>query len=583
MALTGGNIGFTGYQQPNYAGVVEAAGLPMQAVGQGIAQAQDYFKQQGEKKKLIKQSDIQIDAALKLFPDLAPTLQGVRDQIKDENISLNERADIAESVAGIVNMGTKKMQADAEYGIRKRQLDIEEAQGIRSARIRGDELRAKANEPIKLKPRTITLGPDDALDVLGDDYGNVYDPKSKLRIVDFDGYVEGKPLEETTVSDDSNAFPSPNRYGGDPPINTGGVLPELGQPPSDMDTGGSNYSDGVAVAGTPLSDGAALVGAETPVSQTINELSGPTYTPIPQPRDSVAIQKAVDLTSGGATSGLTPRSRKVGKNAGKEQFRAATLEEAQQRGAAAGQINTETNQFFPINPPPGMTIESDGKGGLKVTQGAGVGGKAEAAKKAGEEAEKQEKQSTNQMFDMAAQTIEQIPNLPDNPIGAKVAEWFGKVVPGTPAGQVAEKLGSMNANIAFSVMRDMRQASPTGAAAGTMTEKEWPLFWQKYGNLSAATNKEDLKNRLQNMTLKMFDAANGTPDERQKAIKDKKITPEQNAKVEEDYLRLRNRMKIPESGISGFSDTQLNVTSEASSLFPADVQSIIDKYTPQPK
>ena len=187
------------------------------------------------------------------------------------------------------------------------------------------------------------------------------------------------------------------------------------------------------------------------------------------------------------------------------------------------------------------------------------------------------------MFDMAAQTIEQIPNLPDNPIGAKVAEWFGKVVPGTPAGQVAEKLGSMNANIAFGVMRDMRQASPTGAAAGTMTEKEWPLFWQKYGNLSAATNKEDLKNRLQNMTLKMFDAANGTPDERKKAIKGKKITQEQNAKVEEDYLRLRNRMEIPESGIPGFSDTQLNVTSGASSLFPADVQSIIDKYTPQPK
>lgn len=126
MALTGGNIGFTGYQQPNYAGVVEAAGLPMQAIGQGIAQAQDYFKQQGEKKKLIKQSDIQIDAALKLFPDLAPTLQGVRDQIKDENISLNERADIAESVAGLINMGTKQMQANAEFGLQERQVRVQE-------------------------------------------------------------------------------------------------------------------------------------------------------------------------------------------------------------------------------------------------------------------------------------------------------------------------------------------------------------------------------------------------------------------------------------------------------------------------
>jgi lysozyme len=147
MALTGGNIGFTGYQQPNYAGAVEAAGLPMQAIGQAVGQAADYFKQQGEKKKLIKQSDIQIDAALKLFPEMAPTLQGVRDQIKDENVSLNERADIAESVAGLINMGTKQMQANADFGLRKRQLDIEEGRGIQEALMKRAELEAEARKP----------------------------------------------------------------------------------------------------------------------------------------------------------------------------------------------------------------------------------------------------------------------------------------------------------------------------------------------------------------------------------------------------------------------------------------------------
>jgi len=318
MALTGGNIGFTGYQQPNYAGVVEAAGLPMQAIGQGIAQAQDYFKQQSEKKKLIKQSDIQIDAALKLFPDLAPTLQGVRDQIKDENVSLNERADIAESVAGLIKMGTNQMQANAEFGLKKRQLDIQEGQGIKDALIQRDKMRAEANEPIKLKPRTITLGPDDALDVLSDDYGNVYDPKSKLRIVDFDGYVAGKPLEKTTMSDDTNGFPPLPQYGGDIPTDTGEVLPDrvpqlsAGQQ-AVVDVGGAAYPDGVAVAGTPLLDGAALVGTEKPVSQSVAELAGPTYTPIPQPRDPGAIQRAADISGGGATSGLTPRSRKVNR------------------------------------------------------------------------------------------------------------------------------------------------------------------------------------------------------------------------------------------------------------------------------
>ncbi len=322
MALFGGEVRTIPYQAPDYSGSVAAARSQAMAGAQGIAggisQVTDYFKQQGEKKKLIKQSDIQIDAALKLFPDLAPTLQGVRDQIKDENVSLNERADIAESVAGLIKMGTNQMQANAEFGLKKRQLDIQEGQGIEDALIQRDKMRAEANEPTKLKPRTITLGPDDALDVLSDDYGNIYDAKSKLRIVDFDGYVAGKPLEETTMPDDTNGLPPLPQYGGNIPTDTGGLLPNLvPQSPAEqqsvVDVGGAGYPDGVAVSGTPLAGVTTPIATERTTSQIVAELAGPTYTPIPQPRDSSAIQRAADLASGGATSGLTPRSRKVNR------------------------------------------------------------------------------------------------------------------------------------------------------------------------------------------------------------------------------------------------------------------------------
>jgi hypothetical protein len=541
MALFGGEVRTIPYQAPDYSGSVAAARSQAMAGAQGIAggisQVTDYFKQQGEKKKLIKQSDIQIDAALKLFPDLAPTLQGVRDQIKDENISLNERADIAESVAGLVNMGTKKMQADAEFGLKKRQLDLEEGRGIQSALIDRAKMEAEAN---KLRP-----------------------------IIDINvpgGVMQMRENSQTGVLE-------PIQVAGQTPA--AGITSALGDgPPMDIPT-----AEGIII---PANEGVI-----SPDGTTVSYL-GRQYTvdtgvlPVRVPNEQAAsIDAGLSAAPTKGSIGFKP-----------------TKPEKQETQMTAEQVQNLVVQGFKINARPladgsfmvsgadiggqaGETFEFSPEGGFKMTRGGGA--KAEAAKKAGEEAQKQEKQSTNQMFDMAAQTIEQIPNLPDNPIGAKAAEWFGKVVPGTPAGQVAEKLGSMNANIAFGVMQDMRDASPTGAAAGTMTEKEWPLFWQKYGNLSAATNKNDLRNRLQNMTIKMFDAANGTPDERKKAIKDKKITQEQNAKVEEDYLRLRNRMKIPESGIPGFSDTQLNVTSGASSLFPADVQSIIDKYTPQPK
>lgn len=52
-------------------------------------------------------------------------------------------------------------------------------------------------------------------------------------------------------------------------------------------------------------------------------------------------------------------------------FRVATPEEAAQYGAQAGQFGPD-GRFFPINPPSGMTIESDGAGGFRLRQGSGV-------------------------------------------------------------------------------------------------------------------------------------------------------------------------------------------------------------------
>ena len=541
MALFGGEVRTIPYQAPDYSGSVAAArGQSMagaQGIAGGISQVTDYFKQQGEKKKLIKKSDVQIDAALKLFPDLAPTLQGVRDQIKDENISLDERAGIAESVAGLINMGTNQMQAMADYGLKKRQLDIQEGQGIQSALMEQAKMEAEANEPGAII--------------------EVNTPEGTQQMV---RNRQTGVLEPIQVAGQTSAA---------------GITSALGDgPPMDIPT-----AEGIII---PANEGVI-----SPDGTTVSYL-GRQYTvdtgvlPARVPNEQAAsIDAGLSAAPAKGSIGFKP-----------------TKPEKQETPMTAEQVQNLVVQGFKINARPladgsfmvsgadiggqaGETFEFSPEGGFKMTRGGGA--KAEAAKKAVEEAQKQEKQSTNQMFDMAAQTIEQIPNLPDSPIGAKVGEWFGKIVPGTATGRVAEKLGSINANIAFGVMQNMRKASPTGAAAGTMTEKEWPLFWQQYGNLSAATNKEDLKNRVQNMSLKMFDAANGSPEERQKALKEGRITPEQNAKVEVDYLKLRNRMKIPESGIPGFSETQLNATGEGSSLFPPDIQSIIDKYTPQPK
>lgn len=54
------------------------------------------------------------------------------------------------------------------------------------------------------------------------------------------------------------------------------------------------------------------------------------------------------------------------------EFRMATPEQAAAYGAQAGQFGPD-GRFYPINPPSGMTIESDGQGGFRMTQGAGAG------------------------------------------------------------------------------------------------------------------------------------------------------------------------------------------------------------------
>lgn len=54
------------------------------------------------------------------------------------------------------------------------------------------------------------------------------------------------------------------------------------------------------------------------------------------------------------------------------EFRMATPEQAAAYGAQAGQFGPD-GRFYPINPPSGMTIESDGQGGFRMVQGAGAG------------------------------------------------------------------------------------------------------------------------------------------------------------------------------------------------------------------
>ena len=97
MALLGASIDPSLFRQ-DYSGFVNAANTnanAMAGLGQTIANtATDYFKDQNDKKKLLKQSSTQIDAAIKLYPELQGAFTPILDNLRDENISLNTETDL---------------------------------------------------------------------------------------------------------------------------------------------------------------------------------------------------------------------------------------------------------------------------------------------------------------------------------------------------------------------------------------------------------------------------------------------------------------------------------------------------------
>ena len=543
MALIGGNIGFTGYQQPDYSGMVQAAGLPMQAIGQGIAQAEDYFKQQGEKKKLIKQSDIQIDAALKLFPDLAPTLQGVRDQIKDENISLDERAGIAESVAGLINMGTNQMQAMADYGLKKRQLDIQEGQGIQSALAEQAKLQAEANKPIKLKRSAIKLGDETEVDVLEDDYGNIYDPQTKSRILDVRGFAAGLPLSQVAEQFDASGLPV--AYGGEMPTETGDILPSLarGTVPTlsadaqaAADIGRAIYPNGIPVEGTPIAGAGDQIAAAS-------QIAAPT---VPQ-TSAKEVQAAIDIMPT-PSQPLTPRARKINK----EGFRDFTPEEIVKYGSP-GQINTKNNEVKLLSPPVGRSWKVSPDGTVEVIEGVGVGGGKAAV--AAEEAKKQSFERSRSIIGAASKVIPEIKSvLSANPLVAAGQKALGDVLPATEVGRIASDLETVKVITSKEEINNARAASPTGSAGGSITEAEWPKFENRFGKMNVGMNPNDLVSNVQKTALNQFESVNGTPEEVVKLFNNGKILKPVFDEYIKEYKQTRSILGIPDTGTGGPGD-----------------------------
>lgn len=191
----------SGYRTPDYTGVAEASALPLRAMTGMIGQVGDYFKQQGEKKKLIKKSDVQIDAALKLFPDLAPALQGYRDQLKDENLPLDDRMAIADSVSKVIDLGIGEMRNASNLLMRQQRLGLEQQYKAAQLGMRAEEIgiqkQKAAAEAGELKESEISIFDPEINDTRSEKVwinkqGQAFDYDTKKPIINKEKYFYGE-------------------------------------------------------------------------------------------------------------------------------------------------------------------------------------------------------------------------------------------------------------------------------------------------------------------------------------------------------------------------------------------------------
>lgn len=220
----------------DYSGFTRAAEIQAQgmqnlgtAIGNIAGQVGDYFKQQGEKKKLVKQSSLQIDAALQLFPDLAPSLQSVKERMRDENIPLSDRAAEAEVVANLINMGVGEMRNRSNMSIQQEQamadaIYKQQQLGLQERRTRATEYKAsQAGKPsYEIKKATITTPTGEVLEQdmpFNPKTGRFFDASKGKEILDINEWGLGKdayaedmpPTSQVGGSINESALPAPLR------------------------------------------------------------------------------------------------------------------------------------------------------------------------------------------------------------------------------------------------------------------------------------------------------------------------------------------------------------------------------------
>jgi hypothetical protein len=531
MALIAGQINPANYPQPNYSGVVQSAQMQareMANIGAGIGGA---IREFGEAKKEQKKVDAYnkasakaIEAAITLggsygITGAEKTLRPFLEAYNDPSLSPIEKAALLDEGKGMIPNVFGRFDAKQADAIQRAQLDARNDPSSRSVNLQQGEITETIDGKAYKVP--ITFNP----------------ATGETRRLD--GSIVGQGFQSPDVIDAGLNLPMPSADGTIMPGS--GIYPNYGSFEEAMVLPSRNDADAIATA-------AGLTGGQSDVSNV---------SPMPAGTPTVVQAPNVD----GPPIGMTGLLPQLPPGAVPIEVKPdETYEQNVEAGGLYGQRNTKTGEFkaYPGQTGGRIIRFNPETGQVEITEGSGAGAKAEGVAKAQEQM-KGESFRLNQ-----ANTEEAFGRLDvagtNNPLFAAGNSLLAKALPASEVGELESFFERINVENSFEKMNKLRASSPTGGAAGTMTEKEWPRFEGRFSPLKANARKDTLAKSLSLNLLNAFEATNGTPDDVIKLLDEKKIDQAAYDNYVNDYIRNRQIARVNANGVEGksYDWTKLN-------------------------
>ena len=124
-----------------------------------------------------------------MYPELQGAFAPILDNLRDENISLNERFASASATPGLIELAIGQSNKNKDFGLKTRELDIQEGNYI--ARDRASQAAARSDAG-KLELKSIDVGGRTGVPVLVNAAGDMFSAQNQDPIVDMDAYANGK-------------------------------------------------------------------------------------------------------------------------------------------------------------------------------------------------------------------------------------------------------------------------------------------------------------------------------------------------------------------------------------------------------